>query len=60
MKKDMIRVAIVDGKVVIEILDIGFNVIYRGAMNLDEYARCTISGGSQYCAIERDKVEAVR
>lgn len=53
--KDMIRISIVDGFVVIEILDIGFNVIYRGKMSLDEYARCAVNGGSTYCAIENIK-----
>ena len=60
MEKDMIRIAIVDGKVSIEILDMGFNIIYKGTISLDEYTRCTINGGSQYCAIDREKVGVAR
>ena len=57
MKKDMIRVGLIktaeEEFMEIEILDVGFNTIYRGKMNLAEYARCVTNGGYTYCAIER-------
>ena len=59
MKKDMIRVSLIKTNkeefMEIEILDIGFNTIYRGRMSLTEYARCVTNGGYNYCAIDREE-----
>lgn len=57
MKKDMIRVSLIKTSdeefVEVEILDVRFNTIYRGKMNIAEYARCVTNGGYEYCSIER-------
>ena len=64
IKKDMIRVSFIKTEekefVEIEILDIGFNTIYRGTMNLAEYARCVTNGGCNYCAIDRIESKVAR